>query len=66
VEAELNQQIVKAEKTIADLKSRAMSEVEKVAIDLASEIVLELAGIRTARTGISKTAAVRPMSKPEK
>jgi len=45
VEAEINLQTAKAEKTIADLKRKAMGEVERVAADVAAEIVAELAGI---------------------
>jgi F-type H+-transporting ATPase subunit b len=45
VEADINLQTAKAEKTIADLKKKAMGEVERVAADVAAEIVAELAGI---------------------
>jgi F-type H+-transporting ATPase subunit b len=45
VEAEINLQTAKAEKTIADLKMKAMGEVERVAADVAADIVAELAGI---------------------
>lgn len=65
VEAELNKQIVKAEKTIADLKAKAMRDVERVAGDLAAEIVAELAGIKTSKVASSKTVAGKPSSSPE-
>jgi F-type H+-transporting ATPase subunit b len=65
VEAGLKKQIVKAEKTIADLKAKAMGEVERVAGDLAAEIVAELAGIKMAKTGSSKTTVAKPVNRPE-
>jgi F-type H+-transporting ATPase subunit b len=44
VASELNSQIARAEKTIAEMKSKAMAEIEAAAADLAAEIVGELAG----------------------
>lgn len=57
VQTELNKQVVKAEKTIADMKAKAMAEVEKVAADLAAEIVMELAGIKVGKAGFSTPTA---------
>ncbi|MGH6873530.1 MAG: F0F1 ATP synthase subunit B [Aestuariivirgaceae bacterium] len=56
IEAELNEQIAAAEQTIADLKKKAMREVERVAADVAAEIVAELAGIDV-KTAAAKTTA---------
>jgi F-type H+-transporting ATPase subunit b len=48
VEADLNRQIAGAEKSIADMRRKAMAEIERAAADLAAEIVTELAGARAA------------------
>jgi F-type H+-transporting ATPase subunit b len=56
VEAELSSKIAAAEKTIADTKSKAMAEIEKVSADLAAEIVSELAGIKVGETTLRKVA----------
>lgn len=63
VEAGLKQQVVTAERRIAELKAKAMGEVERVAGDLAAEIVHELAGIKTAKRGSGKTA--KPANRSE-
>jgi F-type H+-transporting ATPase subunit b len=51
LEAELNSQIARAEKTIAETKNKAMVEIEAAAADLAAEIVTELAGARAVPSG---------------
>jgi F-type H+-transporting ATPase subunit b len=51
VQAELNSQIARAEKAIAEMKRKAMAEIEAAAADLAAEIVAELAAIRMAPVG---------------
>jgi F-type H+-transporting ATPase subunit b len=57
LEAEIADQIGTAERTIADSKSKAMAEIEKVAADIAAEIVSELAGIKVARPAPARGAA---------
>jgi F-type H+-transporting ATPase subunit b len=65
VEAELNMETAKAEKKIADLKAKAMADVEKVAADIAAEIVAELAGIQTVKPDVSKAAVSKSAGKAE-
>jgi F-type H+-transporting ATPase subunit b len=60
VEAEINVQTAKAEQTIGDLKKKAMGEVERVAADVAAEIVTELAGINV------RSAAANPATAADK
>ena len=55
VEAELGMQVAAAEKTIADAKAKAMADIDKVAGELAAQIVQELAGIEVSPPGASKT-----------
>ena len=63
VEAELNMQTARAEKKIGELKAKAMADVEKVAADIAAEIVAELAGINTVRRTRAKRQPASPRVK---
>ena len=59
VEAELRGQIEAAEKTIAASKVKALAEIEKVSVDLAAEIVSELAGIKVGEASLRKAALAK-------
>jgi F-type H+-transporting ATPase subunit b len=63
VEAELHGQIAAAEKTIAASKVKALTEIEKLSVDLAAEIVAELAGIKIEDASLRKAAFAKTEGK---
>jgi F-type H+-transporting ATPase subunit b len=65
VEGELNDRVASAEKAIAQSKAKAMADIEKVAGDLAAEIVTELAGITAGKTSTARGGGARTPSKTE-
>jgi F-type H+-transporting ATPase subunit b len=65
VAGELSERVAAAEKAIAQSKTKAMADIEKVAADLAAEIVTELAGITASSQGAAKSAGARAPSKTD-
>ncbi|HEY7764242.1 MAG TPA: F0F1 ATP synthase subunit B' [Aestuariivirgaceae bacterium] len=65
VEGEINERVSAAEKAIAQSKAKAMADIEKVAADLAAEIVTELAGITASTKGAARGLSARAPSKTD-
>lgn len=56
-DAMIAEKVAAAEKTIAATKTRAMGEVNKIATDLASEIVSDLTGSKLSATAVAKAVS---------